>query len=80
MARSKLGKTGQRVDIPLHTGTGQGTSPPHGTAVLMEYINGIRQRSGQSIERWTVVFDNDSNDEQVEMAIILPDYLVNESK
>lgn len=46
----------------------------------MEYINGIRQRSGQSFERWVVVFDNDSNDEQVEMAIILPDYLVDESK
>lgn len=74
MTRSKLGKTGQHVNIPLYAGADSNTS--HGNAVLMEYINGIRQRSGQSIERWTVVFDNDSDDAQVEMAIILPDYLV----
>ena len=80
LTRSKLGKTGQRVKIPTHLTASQSTTATHSTAVLIEYINGIRQRSGQSFERWTVVFDNDSNNEQVETAIILPDYLVNESK
>ena len=77
MTTSRTGKPGQHVNIPLRQNAAQGT--PHGAAVLMEYLNGIRQRSGQSIERWTVVFDNGSDD-RVETAIILPDYLIEETK
>ncbi len=74
MTTSKTGKTGQRVIIPLHQNAPEGTL--HGPAVLMEYLRGVKQRRGQSFERWTVVFDNDPDEKQVEMAIILPDYLI----